>query len=248
VGIQYTRLTIFPDGKRYLMGGFGRGWRGGENPLGTSGLLAIPIPDDASYFQPAPARSGVQEISVTFDQLHNLVTDCTSGASHSSACVSASARACRESFGYAAGYGPVEASNGNAVIVCMAGDLAKATNVPFTTLDNYIAACNAPADTLSVSCAAAVNRYCRHVGHETGSPIMEHSSTEAGTSCLDAPGAHSVSVPWAKLTGEVATCGVNTPEGCMTAARRYCRHAGYVSGFGVQEVSKTAAQVTCLAN
>ncbi len=251
-GIQYTRLTIFPDGKRYLMGGFGQGWTGGEHPLGTSGTLAIPLPDDASYFKVAPPTSGVREISVTFDQLHNLDGDCTSATIHSSGCVAASARACRESFGYAAGYGPVEASNGNAVIVCMASDLAKAANVPFATLDNYIAACTSPAAALSVSCDAAVSRYCTHEGHVTGSPIMEHSATEASLACLDAPGAHAETVPWAKLTAEVAGCtfasGAHTPESCMTAARRYCRHAGYVSGFGVQEVNATAGQVTCLAN
>jgi hypothetical protein len=101
---------------------------------------------------------------------------------------------------------------------------------------------------MTVSCNAAVNRYCRQNGFVSGLEIDESSPTSAQFSCVRACGAAIFSAPWSELNA--ASCSFanaqTQPGICMTAAHRYCVGKGFAVGFGVQEMSASAGQVVCL--
>jgi hypothetical protein len=59
-----------------------------------------------------------------------------------------------------------------------------------------------------------------------------------------------LTVPWASLAAVDAGCTLDTPTGgpCISAVNRYCAQNGYVSGFGLEEYSTTAASFTCVGS
>jgi hypothetical protein len=245
-GHQYTRLLERPDGSRNLMGGYGVPYVHAQNPI-TPGFYSYLIPADAAYFSPAAAPSGTTRVMTTMQRLHQMQSSCDGTTARSTACMSASARMCRYSYGYADGWGPVELASGNASIECVGSDAADRKTVPFTTLSSYISGCSGPSVAMSVSCNAAVNRYCKQAGYASGLGIEELSSTAATFSCVSSASAVTVAVPWSSLTvGSCSLANLGTPGVCMTAANRYCAAHGYAAGYGVQEASSSAGQVVCL--
>jgi hypothetical protein len=164
--------------------------------------------------------------------------------------MAASERACRNSFGYADGFGPVDAANGTALITCVGTDVAARKDVAFETLRTFIGSCSSHDDSMSIGCNAAIERYCRSENELSGLAINEYSSTNAAFSCVKASGATVFAhVPWSELA--VGGCSKSTvawPGICTTAVHRYCRKEGFVSGFGPQELGAADVRLTCLSN
>ena len=160
--------------------------------------------------------------------------------------MAAASRACRFSYGYAAGFGPVQYVAPNATIVCVGADAATPQQQSFQALQGYQSSCSATTTT-SVQCNAATDDFCHAAGYATGLPIEEFSGTNAAFSCVSAPEAQVVSESWSALSGYYPGCSyssVGQPGVCMPAADDDCQGRGDKTGFGVQQYNGTQAQIS----
>ncbi|MHB1843502.1 MAG: hypothetical protein ACYCWW_01530 [Deltaproteobacteria bacterium] len=244
---NYTRLFVAPDCSRNLMGIFYPPYSGAQNTL-PSAFLTFPIPSDADFFVPAPAPQGAARLQVTFGQLGQLAPGCSLSTVTSSTCAAAASRACRFSYGYGAGFGPVQYLGQSATIVCVAQSGIVPSGAPFTSLAAYQSSCG-QSSTTSVQCDAAVDDFCQAAGDPSGLGIEEYSPSQAGFACLTHGEAIVETVAWSSLTGYDGSCSlanIGSPEVCLPAVDDECRALGFVSGFGIQQYSASQAQLVCL--
>jgi hypothetical protein len=244
---SYTRLFFAPDCSWNLQGIYFTDSTSSDPNVISPGLWSYPIPGDATFFQPAAVAGGAARVAVTFDQLAELDPSCSAATVWSSACAAAASRACRYSYGFTAGFGPVQYVAPGATIICVGATEATATSETFATLQTYQSGCSSSSST-SVQCSAATDDACVAAGSVSGLPIEELSQTEAVFACLSSPAA-VFTIDWSELTADYSGCSsstAGTPGVCMPAADIDCQSRGYVSGFGVQQISATQAQITCL--
>jgi hypothetical protein len=197
----------------------------------------------------AKGRSNEKVFFATYAQLSSQYPGCTVSTAQSGACLVAASRYCKNVLGYVDGYGATEFSSTNTQIHCVGWDMAAVQLVNWTTLKSYQSLCTGYTLATNVVCSSAVNRYCAAKGYATGLNINELSTTQGEFSCIKKTAAEKVinTVTWPQLAvGACTFANMGTPEVCMTASSRYCQARGYAGGFGVQEYTSTAAQVTCL--
>ncbi len=88
------------------------------------------------------------------------------------------------SKGYASGFGPAEQGPDSALVECVPNGEGTVIVTSYTDLSAQHAGCTT-ASRIGPDCNAAINRYCRALGHVTGYGPVENSGDTAVVTCVD---------------------------------------------------------------
>jgi hypothetical protein len=182
-------------------------------------------------------------ITSTYSALAAENSGCTSGG-WSDYCASAVNRYCQAN-GYVSGYGPVEIPGSGGVVFACTGSKSSLITTSYTELQDVDSKC--ATNGWNDYCASAVNRYCQADGYTAGyGPVEIPGNGNVQVVCLNGD-AEDISVSYSTLTAENSGCtNGGWDVACESAASRYCRSAGYVSGFGPVEIPGNAtANIVC---
>ena len=82
------------------------------------------------------------------------------------------------------GFGPVEGGANDAQVVCLDSGTAAVRSTTYTVLSGHHGPCTAGGERIGPNCNAAINRYCRNAGFETGFGPVENSGDIAIVVCV----------------------------------------------------------------
>ena len=88
------------------------------------------------------------------------------------------------SEGFVSGFGPVENSGDTAAVTCVPAAIAEVRTTSYTTLAGSHAPCNGTAERIGPNCNAAIHRWCRSQGFDSGFGPVENSGDTAIVTCV----------------------------------------------------------------
>jgi hypothetical protein len=181
----------------------------------------------------------------TFTELKKFHDACNSRVPVSDVCNAAINRYCQD-HGFAGGFGVVEHSGDTAVVGCFGSGSSDIVQTSFTELNKQHSGCTSGVPDSAV-CNAAINRYCRTKGYESGFGAVEHTGDSATIICVKSSGAKILQTSFTELKNSHGSCnsGIPNSDACNAAINRYCRTKGYESGFGAVEHNGDSASIVC---
>jgi hypothetical protein len=103
-----------------------------------------------------------------------------------------------------------------------------------------------------MDCNAAMHRYCRSLGYESGFGPVESGPDFALVTCVASGAATVVATTYTELATRHDGCnGATVPArwgpACNAAINRFCNASGFSTGFGPVENFGDGATVTCVS-
>jgi len=144
------------------------------------------------------------------------------------------------------GFGPVENSGDSAHVTCVDADYRTTS---YTALAGHHAPCNGSTARVGPDCSAAIHRWCGAAGLVSGFGPLENSGDTVHVGCVGSGRAEVRTTSYTALSGHHAPCDGTTERwgaNCNAAIHRWCRSAGFLSGFGPVENTGDTAVVTCV--
>jgi hypothetical protein len=141
------------------------------------------------------------------------------------------------------GFGPVENSGDTAILACVTATLRTTT---FAELAAHHDGCNGSTMRTGDACNAAIHRYCRSLGLNTGFGPVDVSGATVTVACM--PRAEQVATTYTEMSAHHGGCTATRAWGpdCNAAIHRFCTARGATSGFGPLEHSGDNLQVACV--
>ena len=126
--------------------------------------------------------AGVSVQNVTFATLQQHHNQCVSGDPLSGPCYAAIKRYCQSQGFSGTGFGPVSSNATSAEIVCVtAGNIR---NTTYTVMSSYISNCDGTTERIGSACNAAIKRFCRDQGDESGFGPVENVGNDLVVVCV----------------------------------------------------------------
>lgn len=125
---------------------------------------------------------------------------------------------------------------------------AETMSMSIDVLENFVNDCHA-ANTNSLSCRAAVSRYCLNHGYGSGGhgPNDQAPNGLVNFVCLNNSSSKLLVTTLANLKRHAPSCNGQVSGDCNAASNRYCQSIGYDGGgFGPSEFDGVNATITCL--
>ncbi|MDW8247054.1 MAG: hypothetical protein RMJ84_10795 [Sandaracinaceae bacterium] len=117
----------------------------------------------------------------TYSHLQSLHPQCNGSSERWGAnCNSAIHRFCSRDGCTQSGFGPVENSGDHLQVICINGQVIHTT---YSALSGHHPSCNGTAERWGANCNAAIHRFCRSIGFESGFGPVENSGGNATIVC-----------------------------------------------------------------
>lgn len=152
---------------------------------GASGAAGVAFSDNGAQVAIScfDGATGVN-VSTSFTELSAYHGGCTASTPRGPDCFAAVNRYCA-ARGQTTGYGPVEYSGDDALVVCTPGAAVSAPG--YSGLVGYNAVCDGSTQRMGQDCNEAMHLYCQAQGWLTGFGPLENSGDVAYVACLGAP-------------------------------------------------------------
>lgn len=197
---------------------------------------------------PAASVTASAVFNTSYSVLKTFYSQCDGSSAISPSCNAAIHRYCLSQGFAAGGFGPVEHVGDVAIVVCVPAAQVSTTRTTFTELQATQALCD-PSDPTSLSCGSAVSRVCLSQRYDAGGfGPLEFSGDEALISCVSSPRADIITDSLAHLQSYQPSCDLSTTtkDYCMSAVHRLCKASGYVSGYGLVELTNGMTEFSCV--
>jgi hypothetical protein len=153
-------------------------WCRAERPCWTSGFG--PVENSGGMADVTCVVADLRTISYAVARTHHPACD-GSGGPLGPGCRAAYDRYCR-SEGYGGGFGPV---GGSVMVACVPRAHTARTSTTYSVLRTHHPMCDGTTEVLGPSCNAAIHRFCRSAGHESGFGPVEYLGDDATVVCVD---------------------------------------------------------------
>jgi hypothetical protein len=120
-------------------------------------------------------------VSTTYSALSTHHSGCTASTRYGPDCNAAIHRYCR-AIGQTTGFGPVENWDDNAVVTCVRSATVMGTT--YTAMRTYHSGCDGMRERMGPNCNAAIHRYCRALGFDSGWGPLENYADNLDIACI----------------------------------------------------------------